>query len=127
MRRRVVGLAVVIMATVACGGDGGGQSPVTTLGPAVSNPVADAAAFDRFGEATVVATSAQGERRWSVWLADNEQRRQRGLMEVTDPTLAGRVGMAFWFSSSTTGGFWMRNTRLPLTILFVDDDGVVVS
>jgi hypothetical protein len=48
-------------------------------------------------------------------------------MEVTDPDLEGRAGMAFWFDRPTEGGFWMRNTRLALTIVFVDDAGGVVT
>ncbi len=48
-------------------------------------------------------------------------------MEVTDVDLEGRLGMAFWFDAPTQGGFWMRNTRLPLTIAYVAEDGSVVS
>ena len=48
-------------------------------------------------------------------------------MEVADPALEGRDGMAFWFPGVAEGGFWMRNTFLPLTIVFVGEDGAVVS
>ena len=62
-----------------------------------------------------------------VWIADDDARRARGLMEITDRGLEGRVGMAFLFPGDTTGGFWMRNTRLPLDIVFVDAQGSVVA
>lgn len=95
--------------------------------PAPTSPTSVSSQFDAFDEATVVIDSGGGERRLDVWLAATDQQRQRGLMEVTDASLEGRLGMAFWFDAPTDSGFWMRNTRLPLTIVFVDDDGAVVS
>lgn len=62
-----------------------------------------------------------------VWIADDDTRRARGLMDVNDAGLEGRAGMAFLFPGDTTGGFWMRNTRLPLDIVFVDAQGAVVA
>lgn len=62
-----------------------------------------------------------------VWIADDDARRARGLMEITDAGLEGRVGMAFLFPGDAAGGFWMRNTRLPLDIVFVDAQGSVVA
>jgi uncharacterized membrane protein (UPF0127 family) len=35
-------------------------------------------------------------------------------------------GMLFVFSSDTTGGFWMKNTLVPLKIVFFDAEGVRV-
>jgi uncharacterized membrane protein (UPF0127 family) len=32
-------------------------------------------------------------------------------------------GMLFVFPEDTTGGFWMKNTRVPLTIVFFDAEG----
>lgn len=63
---------------------------------------------------------------WCVWLADTPERRQRGLMEVTDLG-EGKAGMVFAFDEPATGGFWMRNTPMPLSIAFVAGDGRVVS
>ena len=48
-------------------------------------------------------------------------------MEVTDASLGGRAGMAFVWPTDVGGRFFMRNTRLPLSIAFVDADGAVVS
>lgn len=63
---------------------------------------------------------------WCVWLADTPERRQRGLMEVTDLG-AGMDGMLFAFDEPSTGGFWMRNTPTPLSIAYLDGDGALVS
>ena len=43
-----------------------------------------------------------------------------GLMN-RDP--APRDGMLFVFPEDTTGGFWMKNTLVPLTIAFFDAQG----
>jgi len=32
-------------------------------------------------------------------------------------------GMLFVFRAATAGGFWMKNTRVPLTIVFFDSRG----
>jgi uncharacterized protein len=32
-------------------------------------------------------------------------------------------GMLFVFATQTTGGFWMKNTLVPLTIAFFDSSG----
>ncbi len=58
-------------------------------------------------------------------LADDSATRSQGLMEQTD--LRGYDGMIFRFPSPTTGRFFMRNTRIPLSIAFFDADGRFVS
>lgn len=40
-------------------------------------------------------------------------------------SLAPNAGMAFVFRSDTDVGFWMKNTRIPLSIAFVDRRGVI--
>jgi uncharacterized membrane protein (UPF0127 family) len=37
------------------------------------------------------------------------------------------AGMIFDFQGETTGGFWMQNTILPLSIAFIGQDGTIVS
>ena len=58
-------------------------------------------------------------------LADDGPSRSQGLMEQTD--LRGYDGMVFRFDSPTTGEFYMRNTRIPLSIAFFDAGGRFVS
>jgi uncharacterized membrane protein (UPF0127 family) len=60
-----------------------------------------------------------------VWLADDGDRRGRGLMRVTD--LGGRVGMAFAYDAPRTTTFTMRNTVLPLSIAFFGDGGAFID
>ena len=62
-----------------------------------------------------------------MWEAATEARRARGLMEVTDPALGGRDGMVFVYDADSSGGYWMRNTPMPLSIAYLDAGGRLVS
>jgi uncharacterized protein len=60
-----------------------------------------------------------------VKVADEPERRQRGLMHV--PELPDGTGMLFVFEEDSAGGFWMKNTLVPLDIAYIDADGEVVD
>lgn len=53
-------------------------------------------------------------------LALTSAARQRGLMFRKR---APRDGMLFVFPRASSGGFWMKNTLVPLTIVFFDSRG----
>jgi uncharacterized membrane protein (UPF0127 family) len=53
-------------------------------------------------------------------LALTSAQHQRGLMFRRK---APEDGMLFVFARATTGGFWMKNTLVPLTIVFFDAGG----
>lgn len=61
----------------------------------------------------------------TVELAIDPEARQRGLMFRESMELDH--GMLFVFPNESRGGFWMRNTLIPLSIAFVATDGVIVS
>ena len=75
------------------------------------------------GPRVVIETRA-GEQEVAVEIADTDAERQRGLMGRT--SLAGDAGMVFLFPGETAGGFWMKNTLIPLSIAFYDADGRIV-
>jgi uncharacterized membrane protein (UPF0127 family) len=69
-----------------------------------------------------------------VWVADDDDERERGLMFVTAEEMAAlpdgtERGMWFIFDAeqSARHGFWMKNTIIPLDIAFVRSDGRIVS
>ena len=72
---------------------------------------------------TVAFDEAQAEVK--VEVAKDPQHRQRGLMYRKQ--LDENEGMIFLFGRRRLLTFWMKNTCLPLDMIFIDHDGVVVG
>jgi uncharacterized membrane protein (UPF0127 family) len=66
-----------------------------------------------------------GVHHFKVEVADTEATRDRGLMFRT--SLKSDRGMLFDFKQAAGVSFWMRNTLIPLDIIFIAADGHVVS
>ncbi|MCP3998587.1 MAG: DUF192 domain-containing protein, partial [bacterium] len=60
-----------------------------------------------------------------VAVADTGDLRRQGLMNLQD--LGDLDGMLFVFDRDSSGGFWMRNTLIPLDIAFFAVDGTFVD
>ena len=58
-------------------------------------------------------------------VAATPKQREIGLMFRQD--MATHEGMLFVFEQPQQQCFWMKNTLLPLTAAFVDDDGTIVN
>ena len=71
------------------------------------------------------STVTVGGRELTVAVAESPIQRSRGLMGVTD--LGGLDGMLFVFQVDSDGGFWMKNTLIPLDIVFFAADGGFVD
>ena len=62
-----------------------------------------------------------GTHRFAVEVADTPQAQSRGLMFRTE--LGPDEGMIFPYDGTTAQSFWMKNTPLPLDIIFIGPDG----
>ncbi len=73
--------------------------------------------------APLVADTKAGKRSFTVEVADDASERERGLM--FRQKMDDRRGMLFVFQATQPVGFWMKNTVLPLDLVFVGQDGIV--
>lgn len=68
-------------------------------------------------------TSGSGVHRFTVDVATTDEQQERGLMFVR--SLAPDRGMIFPYDPPQSVSFWMRNTLIPLDIIFIRPDGTI--
>ena len=69
--------------------------------------------------------TAAGRIDYRVEIADDDAERQHGLMFRT--SMPDGHGMLFIFPQARPQAFWMRNTYMPLDIIYIGEDGRIVS
>jgi uncharacterized membrane protein (UPF0127 family) len=66
-----------------------------------------------------------GNKTFTLEIADKDEDRYRGLMYRD--SMPADHGMIFVFPDVIERSFWMKNTRIPLDILYLGADGTVIS
>jgi uncharacterized protein len=112
----IVALALVLG---GCGGYGSEASTGPSSGKASPSP------RPTFDSSTAIVRGDEGSVLIKVEVADSAEQRSRGLM--FRDSLPADGGMVFLFFEPTRGGFWMKNTKIPLSIAFFGEDGEIVD
>lgn len=68
--------------------------------------------------------SKNGTHQFTVEVAATPQQQETGLM--FRKSLAGDRGMIFPYDPPENAAFWMKNTLIPLDIIFIRSDGTIV-
>ena len=68
-----------------------------------------------------------GNKTYNLLVAETEEEKERGLQDVE--SMEPNEGMLFDYSDDPQASisFWMKNTTIPLDIVFVNQDGIVIS
>jgi uncharacterized membrane protein (UPF0127 family) len=120
-------LSVIALLLASCGGDGEPAAGPASGTEAATKTQADPAATEmpRFDKGHVVIETGREPATVLVEIAENPQQHAHGLM--FRKSLPRDRGMIFVFGSDRTGGFWMKNTLVPLSIAYYDRDGTILA
>ncbi|MGE5453141.1 MAG: DUF192 domain-containing protein [Acidobacteriota bacterium] len=101
------------------------SSALLTVAMAMSAPPAQAS--EPAGKPQQLPTTTLGASFYNIKaeVAQTERQREIGLMYRT--TMGPNEGMIFVFERPGQQCFWMKNTLIPLSVAFLDDEGTVVN
>jgi uncharacterized protein len=122
MSRVFLLLALPAMALAACAGTTNGEAdrPGTCVAGSEQPKSADG-----LEQITLCLRSKPRTHSFTVEMARTSQEQAQGLMFRT--ALADGKGMLFPFGDARQASFWMKNTLIPLDIIFIKADGRIAN
>lgn len=115
------GIILSVIAVSACTMPANSKS--TSNGCGSVEPLAASAAG--LAQTTLCITSGAKTRQFTVEIARTSMEQAKGLMFRTE--LADTAGMIFPFPEPKVASFWMKNTVIPLDIIFIRANGTIES
>lgn len=90
-----------------------------------SSVSASAPSFRKDGSLSIIMAGNPSPVTLDIEIADEESERVRGLMDRL--ILPDNAGMFFIFPNDAPRSFWMKNTYIPLDIIYINSDKEIVS
>jgi uncharacterized membrane protein (UPF0127 family) len=116
MRRGLL-LGLMLLATACTAANGGGGAKTAGCVPGEPREASPAG----LEQVELCIESADKTRSFTVEIAASPAQQSRGLMFRTE--LADDKGMIFPLAQTRMASFWMKNTVIPLDIIFILPDG----
>lgn len=113
-RLTLLALLLTAALTAGCQGQRGDLPTIRTEAP-----------FRTDGSLSFVRPSGDTVATIDIEIAETDEARHRGMMGRR--SLPAQSGMLFIMDDVDTSGFWMRNTPLPLDIIFVAPDSQIIN